>query len=108
MGVDGVRIYHDQGLFKEPGGGPTPWHQDQFYWPLDTVHTITMWMPLVDIDEVMGPMRFASGSQALGNLGEFHIGDASNEAFGRIVRESNDRTGPMKERAAVSGIVRNS
>src|SRR6266536_146932 len=48
MGVDGVRLYHDQALFKEPGGGPTPWHQDQYYWPLDTQHTITMWMPLVD------------------------------------------------------------
>jgi biotin carboxyl carrier protein len=33
MGVKGVRLYHDQALFKEPGGGPTPWHQDQFYWP---------------------------------------------------------------------------
>jgi ectoine hydroxylase-related dioxygenase (phytanoyl-CoA dioxygenase family) len=44
--VDGVRLYHDQALFKEPGGGPTPWHQDQVYWPLDTDRTITMWMPL--------------------------------------------------------------
>ena len=49
MGVAGVRIYHDQALFKEPGGGPTPWHQDQHYWPLATDQTITMWMPLVDI-----------------------------------------------------------
>jgi len=24
MGVENVRIYHDQALFKEPGGGPTP------------------------------------------------------------------------------------
>src|SRR5688500_6044353 len=30
LGVPGVRIYHDQALFNEPGGGPTPWHQDQF------------------------------------------------------------------------------
>src|ERR671932_528512 len=49
MGVDGVRLYHDQALFKEPGGGFTPWHQDQLYWPLDTDNTITMWMPLVDV-----------------------------------------------------------
>src|SRR5436190_1377752 len=27
MGVDKVRLYHDQALFKEPGGGHTPWHQ---------------------------------------------------------------------------------
>ena len=35
MGVEGVRIYHDQALFKEAGGGHTPWHQDQHYWPID-------------------------------------------------------------------------
>src|SRR5262245_63602036 len=27
LGVEGVRLYHDQALFKEPGGGRTPWHQ---------------------------------------------------------------------------------
>ncbi len=36
MGVSGVRLYHDQALFKEAGGGATPWHVDQVYWPLDT------------------------------------------------------------------------
>ena len=69
MGVDGVRLYHDQALYKEPGGGFTPWHQDQTYWPLDTTHTITMWMPLLDIPPNVGSMRFASGSHAFGNLG---------------------------------------
>lgn len=29
--VDGVRLYHDQALYKEPGGGITPWHADQYY-----------------------------------------------------------------------------
>lgn len=48
LGVKNVRIYHDQALLKEPGGGPTPWHQDQYYFPVDTINTITMWMPLVD------------------------------------------------------------
>ena len=28
MEVEGVRLYHDQALYKEPGWGPTPWHQD--------------------------------------------------------------------------------
>ena len=59
LGVNNVRIYHDQALFKEPGGGPTPWHQDQYYWPLDTSNTITMWMPLVDISVDMGMLTFA-------------------------------------------------
>ena len=34
MEVKGVRLYHDQALFKEAGGGITPWHADQYYWPL--------------------------------------------------------------------------
>jgi ectoine hydroxylase-related dioxygenase (phytanoyl-CoA dioxygenase family) len=62
LGVERVRLYHDQALIKEPGGGPTPWHQDQFYWPLETDKTITMWMPLVDATPEMGTMVFADGS----------------------------------------------
>ena len=81
MGVDGVRLYHDQALYKEPGGGYTPWHQDQTYWPLDTTHTITMWMPLLDIPRKVGSMRFASGSHAFGNLGKEGIGDDSQAYF---------------------------
>ena len=43
--VDGVRMYHDQALFNEGGGGITPWHADQYYWPLATGKTITAWIP---------------------------------------------------------------
>jgi ectoine hydroxylase-related dioxygenase (phytanoyl-CoA dioxygenase family) len=87
MGVPAVRLYHDQALFKEPGGGPTPWHRDQFYWPLATSHTITLWMPLVPVTPEMGPMVFASGSQLLGSLGDFAIGDESQAEFERLVTQ---------------------
>lgn len=85
MGVDGVRIYHDQALFKEPGGGPTPWHQDQHYWPLDTNQTITLWMPLVDVSERSGTMRFASGSHTEGYLGDLPISDRSEEELREFI-----------------------
>ena len=29
--VDGVRMYHDQALFKEARRGITPWHADRYY-----------------------------------------------------------------------------
>lgn len=87
MGVDAVRIYHDQALFKEPGGGPTPWHQDQYYWPLDTSHTITLWMPMAPIKAGIGPMTFASGSQHLGYLGEFKISDESDAIFEKMIHD---------------------
>src|SRR6201996_6699935 len=87
MGVENVRIYHDQALFKEPGGGPTPWHQDQYYWPIDTNNTITMWMPLVDIDVDMGMLTFASGSYDKGSIFDYEISDESESAFDDYVKE---------------------
>lgn len=88
MGVDGVRLYHDQSLFKEPGGGITPWHQDQVYWPLDTSHTITMWMPLVDVPTDVGSVVFASGSHQQGDLGGSAIGDDSQRHFDRLIEQA--------------------
>src|SRR3569833_1247474 len=87
MGVENVRIYHDQALFKEPGGGPTPWHQDQYYWPIDTNNTITMWMPLVNIAVDMGMLTFASGSFKNGAVFDFEISDESESAFDEYVAE---------------------
>lgn len=91
LGVNGVRIYHDQALLKEPGGGITPWHQDQHYWPLDTPNTITMWMPLVDVTPEMGTMRFACGSHLDGYLGDAPIGDASEARFEQYIGERGYR-----------------
>ena len=88
LGVDKVRLYHDQALFKEPGGGHTPWHQDKYYWPLDTDKMITMWMPLVDVDAEMGLMRFASGSHFKGAVDSVEISDESETVFSRYIEES--------------------
>jgi ectoine hydroxylase-related dioxygenase (phytanoyl-CoA dioxygenase family) len=87
LGVDGVRVYHDQALLKEAGGGLTPWHQDQHYWPLATDDTITMWMPLVDVTPEMGSMHFASGSHKRGYLGDLPISDESEAKFECFIQE---------------------
>lgn len=87
MGVRGVRLYHDQALYKPAGGKPTPWHQDQFYWPLDTDRTITMWMPLIDLTRDMGTMLFAGGSHTHGPLFNGSISEESHRLFGELVAE---------------------
>jgi ectoine hydroxylase-related dioxygenase (phytanoyl-CoA dioxygenase family) len=84
LGTDAVRIYHDQALFKEPGAGYTPWHQDQYYWPMETGKTVTMWMPLTPMGAEMGTLIFADGSHRDGPLGELAISDHS-EAYYRSV-----------------------
>ncbi len=87
LGVDNVRIYHDQALYKEPGGGFTPWHQDQYYWPLDTKNTVTMWMPLIDITEEMGMLTFASGSHSAGFVENIAISDESEALLDKFIQD---------------------
>lgn len=87
MDVGGVRLYHDQALFKPPGGKRTPWHQDQVYWPLDTSKTVTMWMPLVDASREMGTMTFAAGSHREGPCGDLVISNEADEFYRRLIAE---------------------
>lgn len=94
LGVQGVRVYHDQALLKEPGGGLTPWHQDQHYWPLATDDTVTMWMPLVDVTPEMGTMHFASGSHRNGYLGDLPISDESEARFEQFIKDRGYRKVP--------------
>ena len=100
LGVERVRIYHDQALFKEPGGGRTPWHQDEFYWPLDTEKTVTMWMPLHDVTAVSGLMSFADGSHRLGDLRGREISDRSEAEFAALVEERGLNVSPTPALAA--------
>jgi ectoine hydroxylase-related dioxygenase (phytanoyl-CoA dioxygenase family) len=77
MQTDGARIYHDQALFKEGGGGITPWHADQYYWPLETDKTVTAWMPLQATPLELGPLEFSAGSHQIVEGRELAIGDES-------------------------------
>ncbi len=87
LGVPRVRLYHDQALFKEPGGGVTFWHQDQYYWPIDTTNTVTMWMPLVDVPVEMGVLSFATRSHENGPLVPKHISEDSDRELRAAIEE---------------------
>lgn len=84
--TDGVRIYHDQALFKEGGGGITPWHADQYYWPLDTDKTVTAWMPLQATPLSMGPVEFSAGSHLVVEGRDLEIGDESEATMQQKLR----------------------
>jgi ectoine hydroxylase-related dioxygenase (phytanoyl-CoA dioxygenase family) len=87
MGVDGVRLYHDQAHIKEPGAKASPWHKDHYYWPLATHHTIKMWLALNDIALNMGAMRYATGSHRGGRFPEVHISHDSQALFDQIIHD---------------------
>jgi ectoine hydroxylase-related dioxygenase (phytanoyl-CoA dioxygenase family) len=86
MQTSGVRLYHDQALFKEAGGGITPWHADQYYWPLETDRCVTAWIPLQATPLEMGPLEFCAGSHQIVTGRELEIGDESEAKIGEKLR----------------------
>jgi ectoine hydroxylase-related dioxygenase (phytanoyl-CoA dioxygenase family) len=87
MQTNGARIYHDQALYKESGGGITPWHADQYYWPLETDKTVTAWIPLQTIPLEMGPLEFSAGSQIIVDGRELAISDESEAKIQKRVTD---------------------
>ena len=77
IGATGVRIYHDQALYKEAGGGITPWHADQYYWPVTSDKIITAWVPLQDTPLEMGPLAFCEKSHRFQIGRDLEISDES-------------------------------
>jgi ectoine hydroxylase-related dioxygenase (phytanoyl-CoA dioxygenase family) len=84
----GVAIYHDQALCKESGGGHTPWHVDQFYWPLATGKTVTAWIPLHAVPLEQGPLAFAVGSHRIKTGRDLEISDKSERKVGEHLKIS--------------------
>jgi ectoine hydroxylase-related dioxygenase (phytanoyl-CoA dioxygenase family) len=70
LGVDAVRLWHDQALYKEAGGRETDPHQDQPYWPIVEADTVTAWIPFDGSTLASGAMGYLAGSHRLG-LREF-------------------------------------
>lgn len=89
LGVAGVRMYHDQALYKEPNGGITPWHADQYYWPLSNANSVTAWIPLQKTTPEMGPLAFAAGSHRFEMGRDLVIGDESEQRIGRSMKDHN-------------------
>ncbi len=89
MGTTGVRLYHDQALYKEPSGGFTPWHADQYYWPLATENCCTAWIPLQATPLEMGPVAFAAKSHRFESGRDMEISDESEALISEALQRQN-------------------
>jgi ectoine hydroxylase-related dioxygenase (phytanoyl-CoA dioxygenase family) len=87
MGTRGVRLYHDQALYKEPSGGMTPWHADQQYWPLSNANTCTVWVPLQATPLEMGPLAFSARSHRVQMGRDLEISDESETKISKLLLE---------------------
>ena len=69
MNVTSVRLWHDQALYKEPGGRHTDIHQDSGYWPVSNpAFTTTMWLALNDVPREKGCLYFYPGTHKSGKV----------------------------------------
>ncbi len=88
LGVERVRIWHDQALYKEAGGQSTAAHQDQPYWPIQETDTVTAWIPFEDVTPANGGMGYVPGSHRFGvrKFANIFTGDGFDLAHGAEAR----------------------
>jgi len=90
LGVDAVRLYHDNVLSKEPGCGRTPWHYDAHHFPLATNEVVTAWIPAQAVPKAMGPLTFAKPIEAWRQVADIAF-DKTDDSYDRQVAETFKR-----------------
>ncbi|MEO6916971.1 MAG: phytanoyl-CoA dioxygenase family protein [Chitinophagaceae bacterium] len=61
-GSEGIRIWHDQALFKRPWANPTAWHLDTPFWSFFDKRALSIWIALDDATLENGCLYFLPGS----------------------------------------------
>ena len=64
-GIDGIRVWHDQTLQKQPWGHPTSWHLDVPRWSFHSPDAISIWIALDDSTVQNGCMYYLPGSHKM-------------------------------------------
>jgi len=80
-GVDGIRIWHDQALFKPPFGNPTAWHLDDPYWSFSSRQAISLWVALDEATLGNGCMWYIPGSHKTATYENVGIGQNLADLF---------------------------
>ncbi|MFQ5632432.1 MAG: phytanoyl-CoA dioxygenase family protein [bacterium] len=61
-GIDGLRIWHDQTLQKQPWANPTAWHLDNPYWSFHSHNALSIWIALDDATLQNGCLYYLPGT----------------------------------------------
>ena len=80
-GVDGIRIWHDQALIKQPWGNATAWHLDNPYWSFYSRDAISIWVALDDAVLENGCLYFIPGSHKTATYDNVGIGENMSDLF---------------------------
>jgi ectoine hydroxylase-related dioxygenase (phytanoyl-CoA dioxygenase family) len=80
-GIDGIRVWHDQTLIKEPFANATAWHLDVPYWSFLSPHAISVWIALEDATYQNGCMYFIPGTHKIATYENVGIGMNQGDLF---------------------------
>ncbi len=80
-GVNGIRIWHDQALFKRPWANPTAWHLDTPFWSFTSREALSIWVALDDATLENGCMYFIPGSYHSTGFENSGIGKSMDSIF---------------------------
>lgn len=80
-GSDGIRIWHDQALFKRPWANPTAWHLDTPFWSFSDRKALSIWIALDDATLENGCLYFIPGSHKVTTYENKGIGKNMDAIF---------------------------
>jgi phytanoyl-CoA hydroxylase len=80
-GVEGIRIWHDQALIKQPWANPTGWHLDNPYWSFSSRDAISIWVALDDATYDNGCLYFVPGTHKIATFDNVGIGQNMGDLF---------------------------
>jgi len=97
-GVDGIRIWHDQALFKRPWANPTAWHLDTPFWSFSDRNALSIWVALDDATYENGCLYFIPGSYHTTRFDNSGIGKNMDGIFTVYpeLAKVNSAAAPMK------------
>jgi ectoine hydroxylase-related dioxygenase (phytanoyl-CoA dioxygenase family) len=96
--VEGIRIWHDQALFKRPWANPTALHLDTPFWSFSDRQAISIWVALDDATLQNGCLYFIPGSHRVTGFDKISIGrnmDGIFEVYPQF-RKTAPVAAPMK------------
>lgn len=82
-GVNGIHIWHDQALIKEPLANPTSFHRDVPFWSFDSTSAISIWVALDDATTENGCLYVLPRSQRLTDFENAPIGENVGDLMAR-------------------------
>ena len=83
-GVDGMRIWHDQALNKQPWANPTGWHLDNPLWSYSSRDALSIWVALDDATLQNGCLYFLPGAHKTATFDTSNIGPNISDLFDHL------------------------